>query len=97
MGKWGGAGVFFSRWLVGPLGPWVNISAGVTEYPWRHFIIWDVLGEVLWVSLYVTLGMIFSDRVERLSELIGNITWVILGSLIAVFLGWKIVGYFRGS
>ncbi len=97
MEKWGGAGVFFSRWLVGPLGPWINISAGVTEYPWKHFIIWDILGEVLWVSLYVTLGMIFSDRVERISELLGDVTWVILGTLVAVFLGWKLLRYFRGS
>lgn len=47
MTKWGGPGIFFSRWLVGPLGPWINISSGITEYPWKRFIIWDVLGEVL--------------------------------------------------
>src|SRR5271166_2760218 len=24
--RWGGAGVFFSRWLVTPLGPWIKIG-----------------------------------------------------------------------
>ena len=35
--------------------------------------IWDVLGETLWVVLYVMLGHIFSDRVQYLAELLGII------------------------
>src|SRR5579859_1204750 len=27
--RWGGAGVFFSRWLVTPLGPWVNLASEI--------------------------------------------------------------------
>jgi membrane protein DedA with SNARE-associated domain len=95
--RWGGAGIFFSRWLVGPLGPWVNLTSGITAYPWPRFIFWDVLGEVLWIVLYVTLGKIFSDRVQALAELLGNLTWVILGLIAASILGWKLFQYFRNS
>lgn len=95
--RWGGAGIFFSRWLVGPLGPWINLSSGITAYPWTRFILWDVLGEVLWVVLYVMLGKIFSDRVQGLAELLGNLTWVILGLLVAAFLGWKLINYLRAT
>lgn len=95
--RWGGAGVFFSRWLVGPLGPWINISSGITAYPWPRFIFWDVLGEVLWIVLYVMLGYVFSDRVQDLAELLGNLTWVIVGVIAATILGWKLFQYFRSS
>ena len=92
---WGGAGIFFSRWLVGPLGPWINLSSGITDYPWPRFTFWDVLGEVLWVVLYVMLGKTFSDRVQGLAELLGNLTWVIVGVIAATILGWKLFQYFR--
>jgi membrane protein DedA with SNARE-associated domain len=93
--RWGGAGIFFSRWLITELGPWLNVTSGITGYPWRHFVIWDVLGEVLWVVLYVMLGYTFSDRVQYLAEILGNLAWAILGLIIAIILGWKIMRYFR--
>src|SRR5260370_27554666 len=55
--KWGGPGIFFSRWLVTALGPWLNFTSGMARYPWRLFIVWDAPGQVLWVLLYVTLGL----------------------------------------
>lgn len=93
--KWGGPGIFFSRWLVTELGPWLNVTSGIAGYPWRRFIIWDVLGEVLWVVLYVMLGYFFSDRVQYISEILGNLAWAILGFIVALILGWKLVRYAR--
>lgn len=95
--RWGGAGVFLTRWLFTPLGPWVNLTSGAAEYSWLRFTIWDALGETLWVALYVTLGRLFSDRVEQLAELLGNLAWVLVGALATVFLGWKLISYFRAS
>jgi membrane-associated protein len=93
--RWGGAGIFFSRWLVTPLGPWLNLTSGMTGYSWPRFLFWDMLGEVLWVVLYVMLGKFFSDRVQVLSDLAGNLTWVIAGVLAIIVLGWKLRQYFR--
>jgi len=93
--RWGGAGIFLSRWLVTELGPWLNVTSGIARYPWRRFVFWDVLGEVLWVVLYVTLGYIFSDRVQAIADILGNLAWVILGLIIATILGWKLFRYFR--
>jgi membrane protein DedA with SNARE-associated domain len=93
--KWGGPGIFFSRWLITELGPWLNVTSGIAAYPWRRFIIWDVLGEVLWVVLYVMLGYIFSDRVQFISEIMGNLVWAILAFVVATILGWKLFRYFR--
>ena len=85
--KWGGVSVFLTRWLMTPLGSWINLTSGISEYPWPRFLLWDVLGEVLWAVLYISLGRMFSDRVQALSEWLGSLTWVILGLVAAVIFG----------
>ena len=47
--RWGAVGIFFTRWLITSLGPWLNLTSGMTGYPWPWFFLWGVLGEVLWV------------------------------------------------
>jgi membrane protein DedA with SNARE-associated domain len=71
----------------------VNVTSGIAGYPWQRFLLWDVLGEVLWVVLYVTLGYVFSDRVQAMVEILGNLAWVVVGLIVAVILGWKLKGY----
>ena len=93
--RWGGAGIFFSRWLVTPLGPWLNLTSGIANYPWTRFVFWDILGECLWVILYVMLGRLFSDRVQDIADLMGNLTWVLIGLIAAFILGWKLFRYVR--
>jgi len=90
-----GAGVFLSRWLLTPLGPVVNLTSGATEYPWPRFLLYDVLGEALWVALYVLLGKFFSDRVQALSDMLGDFTWAVLGLVAAVVLGALLFKYLR--
>jgi membrane protein DedA with SNARE-associated domain len=94
--RWGGPGVFFSRWLVTPLGSLINFTSGIAEYPWMRFLMWDVLGEALGAALYIVLGFIFSDRVLELDAALGDFTWMILALLAAVALGWMLWRYLRG-
>ena len=89
--RWGWAGVFFTRWLLTPLGPWINLASGASGYPWGKFLVWDVLGECLSVILYVTLGRVFSDRVMSLDSVLGELTWAMVALFVAVSLGWKLV------
>ena len=93
--RWEGAGVFFSRWLITPLGPVINITSGLTAYSWPRFLFYDVIGEVLWVILYILLGRFFSDRVVEMSELLGDFVWVIVGLLSVGVLGWIVAKYLR--
>jgi membrane-associated protein len=90
-----GAGIFLSRWLITPLSPFINIACGVTGYPWPRFLLYDVLGEALWVVLYVLLGRLFSDRVQEMSDLLGDFMWMIIGLIFVVILGWNLLKYFR--
>lgn len=93
--RWEGAGVFFSRWLFTPLGPVVNLTSGLTGYSWPRFLFYDIIGEILWVTLYVLLGRFFSDRVQEMSELLGDFVWLFVALLFVAVLGWKLVQYFR--
>ena len=93
--RWSGTGIFLSRWLVTALGPWVNVASGMAAYPWQRFLLWDVLGQVLWVVLYVGIGYAFSNRVQVIAEILGNLTWVAVGLIVTVILGWQLVRYVR--
>jgi membrane-associated protein len=89
--RWGGIGIFLSRWLMTPLGPVVNVTSGVARYPWPAFFCFDVAGELLWVVLYVTLGRIFSNQVQTLSSALGNFTWVIVGLVAMIVLARQLL------
>ena len=93
--RWGAAGIFFSRWLVTPMGPWLNLTSGMTGYSWGRFFLWDVLGETLWVVLYVLLGKFFSGRVQALLDILGNLSWVIVGLIAATILAWLLLRSLR--
>ncbi len=90
-----GAAIFLSRWLLTPLGPVVNLSAGLTNYSWRRFLLYSVTGEALWVLLYVLLGRFFSDRVQAMSDLLGDVVWMTVSLLFVVLLGHSLIQYFR--
>jgi membrane protein DedA with SNARE-associated domain len=70
--RWGVAGVFFSRWLVSPLGPWVNLIAGATGMPLLRFSVPGAAGEAIWVAIYVGLGYAFAANIDALSAVMGN-------------------------
>lgn len=85
--NWGGPGVFLSRWLLSPLGPYVNFVGGIVEMPWLRFTIWAALGEIVWVTLYVGLGFIFAAHIEEVASFLGNIIGVVTGLTITIALG----------
>lgn len=89
--RWGVAGVFFSTWLVAPLGPWVNIAAGAAGMGALRFTIWDALGEAVWVAIYVGLGYAFAANIDALSAVLGNGVAAITALAVAAALGALLV------
>lgn len=81
----------FSQWgsrtlLICKFVPGLNTAApalaGMLRTPYPRFILFDLLGGLLWTSAYTLLGFIFSrqlDRVARDAHLLG-------GGLLALFL-----------
>lgn len=92
---WGGPGIFVTRWLLSPLGPWINLASGTAGYPWHRFLLWDILGEFTGATLFISLGRFFSDRVMALYGILGDLTWAIAALLAAVILGYQLLAYLR--
>ena len=86
--RWGGLGIYFSRWLLSPLGPYVNLALGATPFSWRRFLVWDILGEATWVGLYVGLGYAFARQLAMITEVLTN-----LSGLLAAFVSTLAIGY----
>lgn len=80
---WGGSGVFLSRWLFSPLGPYVNFAGGAMGLNWLRFSLWAALGEAVWVGMYVSLGYVFAGNIAMAADLAGN-TLGLLAALVVL-------------
>jgi membrane-associated protein len=95
--KWGGLGIFFSRWLVTPFGSAINLASGMAAYPYLRFLFFDISGDVLWTIEWVLLGEMLSDRIGTLIDLVGQVPWVVVGLIGAAIFGRSIVGRLHKS
>ena len=92
MGRQGIFAVFLSRWLVSPLGPWVNLLAGSTRYGWGRFSTAGVAGETVWAGLYVGAGYAFAGNIEAASNALGSALGMIGGAGAVLALGYWLFG-----
>lgn len=88
MERRGASAVFFSRWLVSPLGPWVNLVAGSAAFGWKRFSIFGVAGEAVWAGLYVGTGYVFAGNIQAASDTIGSALGMVAGAGAVVILGY---------
>jgi membrane protein DedA with SNARE-associated domain len=82
----GGKTIFLSRWLFSPLGPYVNFLSGAAHYGWRRFTLWCCLGECVWVTGYLSLGYLFGDNINAISEIASDLNGIFaaIGAIIAL-------------
>ena len=86
MNRRGALGIFLTRWLFAPVGPWANFAAGATAFNYIRFTLWAIAGEVVWVGLYVLLGYGFAGNIEAASEMAGSALGILAG--VAAMLGF---------
>lgn len=82
--KWGPLSIFFSRFLVTAIALPVNLLSGTTRYPFRKFIIYDALGEAVWIFGYGGLGYLFGSQWEVVNEFLGNFGGLVLGVIFFI-------------
>jgi membrane protein DedA with SNARE-associated domain len=97
MDRRGMIAVFLTRWLVSPLGPYVNVIAGSTRYGWPRFTAAGVTGESVWAGLYVGTGYGFAGNVEAASRALGSALGMIGGAGAVVVLGYWLFGSLTGE
>jgi membrane-associated protein len=97
MDRRGVLAVFLSRWLLSPLGPWVNLIAGSTSYGWLRFSLAGVAGESVWAGLYVGAGYGFGGNVEAASEMLGSVLGLVGAVGAVVVLGYWLFNSAQGK
>jgi len=80
--RWGGMSVFLTRFLVTGIAVPVNLLAGTGSFPFKHFLLYDVLGEVIWIFGYGGLGYLFGTQWELVSDFMSNFGGFALGLVI---------------
>ncbi|MEZ5685837.1 MAG: VTT domain-containing protein [Paracoccaceae bacterium] len=79
--------VFFSRWMFSALGPWVNLAAGASGFAHTRFSLAGILGEAVWVSVYVGLGITFGANLQAAADLASNALGMMAAGALALALG----------
>ncbi len=93
----GNSAVFLTRWLLSPLGPYLNLLAGASGFSWLRFTMAGMLGETVWVGLYTGLGATFSESVTEIAEISGSISGFLAAGAVAAFLGYKLLQALRAK
>lgn len=68
--------------------------AGIFRMRLPRFLLFDLLGAVLWAGTFTGLGLVFSDQLERLAGAALKLgTWLIVALLagLAAYIAWKYV------
>ncbi|MFN3216802.1 MAG: DedA family protein [Acidimicrobiales bacterium] len=84
--RYGGRTVFLGR-FVGALRAIVPLVAGTAGMPYRHFVPWNAMASVAWVSTVVVLGAVFgevvADVVDRFGLVLTGLV-VMVGAMLVV-------------
>lgn len=82
--------IFFTRWLLAQISPYINPVAGAAGMRWRAFSLASVSGQIIWVSTYNILGFIFSRNIIAVAHVAGNATGFLVAGVISIVLFWYI-------
>ena len=83
--------IFATRFLIVALGGPVNLVAGLEQYPYPRFLLWDVLGQILGAIIPLGLGYIFAQSWEEVASIFGAVSSLILALIVAIFIGVMLV------
>jgi len=83
--------IFITRFLIVVLGGPINLLAGLEQYPFRKFLLWDVCGQILGAIIPLGLGYVFAASWEEVASLFGAFSSLLLIFLVAVALAILLV------
>lgn len=86
--RWGGMSIFWTRFLITGIAVPVNLIAGTSGFGYRRFLLYDLVGEAIWIFGYGGLGYLFGTQWEVVSDLLSNVSGLALGLVILVVGIW---------
>ena len=79
--QYGGGMIIATRSILSTLAIPTNLTAGSSDYPFVRYLIYDMIGELIWIVGYGGLGYLFGSAWEDISDLVTNIGGF-LGTLV---------------
>jgi membrane-associated protein len=73
--------IFITRFLIVILGGPINLLAGLEQYPYPNFLLWDISGQVLGAVISLSMGYIFAESWEEMAGLFGAFSGLVLATL----------------
>jgi membrane protein DedA with SNARE-associated domain len=84
--KWGAFVIVFERFVYGTHIP-ALLSVGLSGYNYWKFLLFDVLGTVLWAVTFVSIGYYFGNHVINIILFAQkNILWILIAVSIVILL-----------
>lgn len=93
--RYGKSAIFFTRFLISAMGPFVNAAAGIIEYKLVTFSLFVALGELLWTCIYLGLGYWFGDSWESIVPIVTQIGEVITYITILIIIVYFFIRIIR--
>ncbi len=78
--------IFTTRFLLVAIGGPVNFVAGLEQYSYPRFLLWDISGQILGAVIPLGLGYIFAQSWEEVAGVFGAVSSLLLVLIIALFL-----------
>lgn len=75
--------VFLTRWLLSPLGPYVNLAAGAARVKWRAFSLGSTTGEAVWVGTYTAIGAGAGQTLSLIWPMVSDVVGILVALAIA--------------
>jgi membrane-associated protein len=79
----GGWAIVLTRVWLTPLAPAINVLAG-GRFPYLRFLFFDLIGELIWVLLFGSLGYFFAAQYPRIHRVVEEFS---MASFVAVAIG----------
>jgi membrane-associated protein len=92
--RYGLATIFVARFVTG-LRVIAAPAAGASGMPWPRFLSAQVAGAVAWSTSMGLIGFYFGHAWQQLEHWMGVGAWALLGTLLVVFVIWKLVQWHR--
>jgi membrane protein DedA with SNARE-associated domain len=71
------------------------VAAGEAGMPFLLFLLADVIGNLLYISLYVSIGWVIGQPAIQLAHLISQYAWLVIGGTFALVIAWSVWSSFR--
>ncbi|MBX5449574.1 DedA family protein [Thermogemmatispora sp.] len=89
--KRGGWAIFLGRTVFSAIGVPITLLAGAERYPYRKFLLFDTLGELIGVGLPLSLGFLFGASWEAVGEILGTVSLLLLALALATWLSYRLL------